>query len=153
MRFFIKTNNFPLRHSYSANIDHWPTVYINWQKKNIKLPWNLNSSNSVSSNSPDHLCLHKLIPSHKTIPGKEPQVLVTFGHWIYTQTNPKYCNGKLPLGSMGFPIIRETIEFFSPYSLHDIPPFCQEKNGNIYITAILNILLFLEEQYWIFWFS
>ena len=144
MRFFIKTNNFPLRHSYSANIDHWPTVYINWQKKNIKLPWNLNSSNSVSSNSPDHLCLHKLIPSHKTIPGKEPQVLVTFGHWIYTQTNPKYCNGKLPLGSMGFPIIRETIEFFSPYSLHSCMIF------HLFVRKRMEIYISL--QYWIFFF-
>ncbi|KAK4578389.1 hypothetical protein RGQ29_028487 [Quercus rubra] len=54
-------------------------------------------------------------------------LLVMLGHWIYTQTNPKSCNGKLPPGSMGFPIIGETIEFFSPYSLHDIPPFVRKR--------------------------
>ncbi|KAF3952299.1 hypothetical protein CMV_022133 [Castanea mollissima] len=54
-------------------------------------------------------------------------LLVKLGHWIYTQTNRKSCNGKLPPGSTGFPIIGETIEFFSPYSLHDIPPFVTKR--------------------------
>ena len=34
---------------------------------------------------------------------------VQLGLWIYTQTNPKSCNGKLPPGSVGFPLIGETI--------------------------------------------
>uniref|UniRef100_A0A7N2MDN0 Cytochrome P450 n=1 Tax=Quercus lobata TaxID=97700 RepID=A0A7N2MDN0_QUELO len=84
-----------------------------------------------------HLCLHKLLPSHKQFRAKMwvfvaclTAILVKLGHWIYTQTNPK-CNGILPPGSMGFPIIGETIEFFSPYSLHDIPPFVRKRMARL----------------------
>ena len=52
-------------------------------------------------------------------------LLVKLGHWIYTQTNPKPYNGKLPSGSMGFPIIGKTI-FCWPQIFHILPSICED---------------------------
>ncbi|GMY20609.1 cytochrome P450 87A3-like isoform X1 [Fagus crenata] len=57
-------------------------------------------------------------------------LLVFISYRFYTWANPK-CNGKLPPGSMGFPIIGETIEFFSPQALYDIPPFIQKRMASV----------------------
>ncbi|XP_017973877.1 PREDICTED: cytochrome P450 87A3 [Theobroma cacao] len=46
--------------------------------------------------------------------------------WFCIWQNPKR-NGKLPPGSMGFPIIGETMEYFSPYSLLEISPFMKKR--------------------------
>ena len=51
-------------------------------------------------------------------------LLVKLGHWIYTQKNSKSYNGKLPPGSMGFPIIGETIFCWSQI-LHILPSICE----------------------------
>ncbi|XP_021904507.1 cytochrome P450 87A3-like, partial [Carica papaya] len=59
--------------------------------------------------------------------------------WVWDWVNPK-CNGKLPPGNMGFPIIGETIQFFSPYGFYDIPPFIKSRItrfGAIFKTSIV----------------
>ena len=52
-------------------------------------------------------------------------LLVKLGHWIYTQTNPKPCNGKLPPGLIGFPIIGETIFCWSQ-AFVILPSICED---------------------------
>ncbi|KAL6608068.1 hypothetical protein ACP70R_041131 [Stipagrostis hirtigluma subsp. patula] len=47
-------------------------------------------------------------------------------HWVYRWMNPP-CNGKLPPGSMGLPIIGETFKFFRPSPSLDIPDFYKQR--------------------------
>ncbi|CAE6195901.1 unnamed protein product [Arabidopsis arenosa] len=54
-------------------------------------------------------------------------IVVKLCHWIYRWKNPT-CKGKLPPGTMGFPIIGETFEFMKPYDFHlVISPFLKKK--------------------------
>ncbi|KAH9783513.1 cytochrome P450 family 87 subfamily A polypeptide 2 [Citrus sinensis] len=65
-------------------------------------------------------------------------LVVKISHWVYTWANPK-CNGKLPPGSMGLPIIGETIQFFTPYSLYETQPFIKKRMaryGSVFRTNI-----------------
>ncbi|KAL6654805.1 hypothetical protein ACP70R_008270 [Stipagrostis hirtigluma subsp. patula] len=60
-------------------------------------------------------------------------------HWVYTWANPP-CKGKLPPGSMGFPLIGETFQFFRTSRSLDIPSYYQERlkrNGPIFKTSLL----------------
>ncbi|XP_042503340.1 cytochrome P450 87A3-like [Macadamia integrifolia] len=66
-------------------------------------------------------------------------VVIFITHWVYSWRNPK-CNGKLPPGSMGLPLIGETLQFFSPNTSSDIPPFIKERMqryGPVFRTSLV----------------
>ncbi|XP_019096711.1 PREDICTED: cytochrome P450 708A2-like, partial [Camelina sativa] len=68
-------------------------------------------------------------------------LVVKISLWLYRWANP-YCSGKLPPGSMGFPVIGETVEFFKPYSFTEVPPFVKKRmskysGGSLFRTNIL----------------
>lgn len=45
---------------------------------------------------------------------------------VHRWKNPR-CNGRLPPGSMGLPLVGETFQFFSPDASFDIPPFIRHR--------------------------
>ncbi|RID68010.1 hypothetical protein BRARA_C00199 [Brassica rapa] len=68
-------------------------------------------------------------------------VVVRISNWWYRWSNPK-SNGKLPPGSMGFPIIGETFDFFKPHRFYEISPFLKKKMlryGPLFRTSILGV--------------
>ncbi|KAH0935027.1 hypothetical protein HID58_012144 [Brassica napus] len=65
-------------------------------------------------------------------------VVVKLCHWIYKWRNPT-SNGKLPPGSMGFPIIGETLEFMKPHDAFQLPTFLTKKilrHGPVFRTSL-----------------
>ncbi|XBH59217.1 hypothetical protein VPH35_080509 [Triticum aestivum] len=59
--------------------------------------------------------------------------------WVYKWINP-VCNGVLPPGSMGFPVIGETLDFFKASPSLDIPDFYKlrmKRYGPIFKTSLL----------------
>uniref|UniRef100_A0A1J3GLC5 Cytochrome P450 708A2 n=1 Tax=Noccaea caerulescens TaxID=107243 RepID=A0A1J3GLC5_NOCCA len=66
-------------------------------------------------------------------------LVVKISLWLYRWAHPNF-SGKLPPGSMGFPVIGETIDFFKPYSFDEISPFVKtrmSKYGSLFRTSIL----------------
>ncbi|KAK4488250.1 hypothetical protein RD792_003997 [Penstemon davidsonii] len=60
-------------------------------------------------------------------------------YWVYKWKNPR-CNGVLPPGSMGWPLLGETLKFFSPYKTYDISPFVKDRmkrHGPIFKTSLV----------------
>nr|AFK34466.1 unknown [Lotus japonicus] len=53
-------------------------------------------------------------------------VIIGITHWVYRWRNPS-CKGKLPPGSMGLPLLGESLQFFSPNTSSDIPPFVKQR--------------------------
>ncbi|AEE83594.1 cytochrome P450, family 702, subfamily A, polypeptide 5 [Arabidopsis thaliana] len=65
-------------------------------------------------------------------------IVVKLCHWIYQWKNPKG-NGKLPPGSMGYPIIGETFEFMKLHDAIQLPTFVKEKllrHGPVFRTSL-----------------
>uniref|UniRef100_A0A7N0ZYK9 Cytochrome P450 n=1 Tax=Kalanchoe fedtschenkoi TaxID=63787 RepID=A0A7N0ZYK9_KALFE len=66
-------------------------------------------------------------------------IIVCITRWVYSWYNPR-CNGKLPPGSMGLPLVGESFQFFAPYTSHDLAPFIKtrlEKYGEIFKTSLV----------------
>ncbi|KAM1158883.1 hypothetical protein ACFX1X_032521 [Malus domestica] len=66
-------------------------------------------------------------------------VLISITHWVYRWRNPK-CNGELPPGSMGLPLLGESLQFFTPTTSSDIPPFIKkrmQRYGPIFKTSLV----------------
>ncbi|GAV68915.1 p450 domain-containing protein [Cephalotus follicularis] len=66
-------------------------------------------------------------------------ILISITSWIYKWRNPR-CNGQLPPGSMGWPLLGESIQFFTPNTSSDIPPFVKERMkryGPIFRTSLV----------------
>ncbi|KAL4279156.1 hypothetical protein GQ457_03G019960 [Hibiscus cannabinus] len=66
-------------------------------------------------------------------------LVISIAHWVYNWRNPR-CNGKLPPGSMGFPLLGETLQFFTPNTTSDISPFVKERMksyGPIFKTSLV----------------
>ncbi|PON90925.1 Cytochrome P450, E-class, group I [Trema orientale] len=67
-------------------------------------------------------------------------VIISITHWVYRWRNPRCINGKLPPGSMGLPLLGETLHFFSPNTSSDIPPFIKKRtkrHGSIFKTSLV----------------
>jgi hypothetical protein len=61
-------------------------------------------------------------------------------HWAYRWSNPKKANGKLPPGSLGIPLLGETLQFFAPNPSNDLSNFVKERvkrYGRIFKTSIV----------------
>ncbi|KAK9103398.1 hypothetical protein Sjap_020652 [Stephania japonica] len=66
-------------------------------------------------------------------------IVICITHWVYRWRNPK-CNGKLPPGSMGWPLLGETLQFFAPNMSSDIPPFIKKRMkryGPVFRTSLV----------------
>uniref|UniRef100_A0ACD5V2J2 Uncharacterized protein n=1 Tax=Avena sativa TaxID=4498 RepID=A0ACD5V2J2_AVESA len=58
---------------------------------------------------------------------------------VHRWRNPR-CNGRLPPGSMGLPLVGETFQFFSPDASFDIPPFIRHRlarYGPVFKTSLV----------------
>jgi len=65
--------------------------------------------------------------------------LVALLRWAYRWNHPK-SKGRLPPGSMGIPLLGETVQFFAPNPTCDVSPFVKERvrrYGSIFKTSIV----------------
>ncbi|KAJ8762814.1 hypothetical protein K2173_022943 [Erythroxylum novogranatense] len=73
-----------------------------------------------------------------TLPCVLSFLVIATTYWIYRWRNPP-CRGKLPPGSMGLPLIGESIQFSIPSRSADMPHFVKtrmEKYGPIFKTSL-----------------
>ncbi|KAL6004535.1 hypothetical protein ACLOJK_005090 [Asimina triloba] len=63
------------------------------------------------------------------------------GYWVYRWRNPR-CNGRLPPGSMGFPLLGETLQFIAPHTDAGVSPFLKERikrYGPVFKTSLFGL--------------
>ncbi|XXG77756.1 hypothetical protein AAC387_Pa08g1850 [Persea americana] len=53
-------------------------------------------------------------------------IVIFITHWVYRWRHTK-CSGRLPPGSMGLPLLGETLQFLSPKTSTDVPPFVKPR--------------------------
>ncbi|KAA8539893.1 hypothetical protein F0562_026585 [Nyssa sinensis] len=66
-------------------------------------------------------------------------LLLCIAHWFYIRRYPSF-KGKLPPGSMGLPILGETLQFFTPYTTSDVSPFIRKRMnryGSVFRTRLV----------------
>ncbi|XP_034684161.1 cytochrome P450 87A3-like [Vitis riparia] len=66
-------------------------------------------------------------------------VIIWVTNWIHRWRNPR-CNGTLPPGTLGFPLIGETIQFFIPGHSLDLLPFFKkrvQRYGRLFRTSLV----------------
>ncbi|RWW33383.1 hypothetical protein GW17_00001917 [Ensete ventricosum] len=69
-------------------------------------------------------------------------VVVLAVHWVYKWRNPRCSIGNLPPGSMGLPLLGETIQFFSPNTTFDVSPFIKDRikrYGPVFRTSLVGL--------------
>ncbi|MQL88786.1 hypothetical protein Taro_021364 [Colocasia esculenta] len=66
-------------------------------------------------------------------------VITCLVRWVYRWRNPP-CNGRLPPGSMGLPLLGETLQFFAPNTTSEVSPFVRQRvqrYGPIFKTSLV----------------
>ncbi|XP_039173924.1 cucurbitadienol 11-hydroxylase-like [Eucalyptus grandis] len=79
------------------------------------------------------------VPNLEIVMGLMALIAIAVSHWKY-KWRIRSSGGKLPPGSMGFPLIGETIEFFMPSKSVDIPPFLKKRTkryGTLFKTNVV----------------
>ncbi|CAN6246597.1 unnamed protein product [Urochloa humidicola] len=67
-------------------------------------------------------------------------MVIAFTMWAYSWWSHPKANGRLPPGSLGLPLLGETLQFFAPNPTYDVSPFVKERldrYGNIFKTSIV----------------
>ncbi|KAJ8449303.1 hypothetical protein Cgig2_002435 [Carnegiea gigantea] len=75
-------------------------------------------------------------------------VAISIIHWLHRWWNPK-CKGNLPPGSMGWPLLGETLQFFTPSTTFDVSPFVKKRMERPIIVSAepeLNYYIFQQED-------
>lgn len=64
---------------------------------------------------------------HMRLSGVAAVVLLLLLYAVHRWRNPRCSGGRLPPGSMGLPLVGETLQFFSPDASLDVPRFVRHR--------------------------